>query len=246
MGIFAAALPVIGDLVGNLIGSNSARRANRTNIQLQREQQAWEERMSNTAMQRRVDDLRAAGLNPVLAAGGPGASTPSVSPATVEPTERAENFKGLVSSAMMLREQIKQMRADTKIKEETARGIKVDSDIKERLGNLSADADYGIKMNTEELGDLNIINQRVTNAIKNLEEDLTAAQLKQFRDMAPLLIKATQQQVRENEINLDALENIAKVGGLEAGRAMPFIKLLIDAFRDRQPMIQQIPQGGRR
>lgn len=48
------------------------------NRKLQQKQMKWQEKMSNTAHQREIKDLRQAGLNPILSGlGGTGASTPS-------------------------------------------------------------------------------------------------------------------------------------------------------------------------
>lgn len=50
---------------------------NNKNRQAANRQMAWQEMMSNTAHQREVQDLIAAGINPTLSAGGSGASSPS-------------------------------------------------------------------------------------------------------------------------------------------------------------------------
>lgn len=101
-GLLSGLLAGGGSIIGAAINSASQGATNEANIRMAREQMAFQEKMSNSAYQRSTSDMRAAGINPIMAYSQGGSSTPSGATTSIDNPNPGDSLKAAATTALEL------------------------------------------------------------------------------------------------------------------------------------------------
>lgn len=126
-----------GQLYANRTNVDFQKHVNDVNWQIAAQNNATQIEMANSAHQREVADLRAAGLNPILSAGGSGAAVPSLQQARQDAAQIQNPVSGLANSARALANFVSdQYKTDLKQSKADLRATKLENQLNQKKVDL--------------------------------------------------------------------------------------------------------------